>query len=217
MILKLDNREDWLHARKQGIGGSDAGSLLGLNKYCSNAELYKLKAGLQEAEDISDKPAVQYGKEAEQHIRELFKLDYPQYNVDYHEFWMYFHEKHSFMYATLDGELTDKTDGRRGILEIKTTTIQNSIQWQDWDDGNIPQKYFAQIIHQLACTGWDFAWLRAYIRYYGKEGKLKTIFRDYYFERADYLQDIEYLENKEFEFWKNVQQHKQPALLLPQI
>ena len=50
-----------------------------------------------------------------------------------------FSEKYPFMYATLDGELTDP-DGRRGILEIKTATPH---VWREWD-GRIPQGYGQQ-------------------------------------------------------------------------
>ena len=156
MILKPNNREEWLAARQtQGIGGSDAGTVLGLNPWCSNVKLWRLKTGLEVADDISDKPAVKFGKIAEEHIRELFRLDYPEMQIDYHEFWMYVNDRMQWQFATLDGELTDK-DGRRGILEIKTTTIQNRSQWDEWD-GRIPDRYFAQILHQLSATGWDFA------------------------------------------------------------
>ena len=43
MLLKIDNHEDWLAARQhQGIGGSEAGCVLGVNKYQSNVELWEL-------------------------------------------------------------------------------------------------------------------------------------------------------------------------------
>ena len=33
-------REEWLRYRKQGIGGSDAGAICGLNPYCSAMQVY---------------------------------------------------------------------------------------------------------------------------------------------------------------------------------
>lgn len=123
MVIKIDNREDWLKTRTvQGIGGSEAGSVLGVNKYRSNVELWEIKTGKRKAPDISDKPAVQFGKFAEPLLRELFKQNYPDLTVDYHEFDMYVNDEYPFIFATLDGELT-APDGSRGILEIKTTTI----------------------------------------------------------------------------------------------
>ena len=212
MILKPNNREEWLAARQtQGIGGSDAGTVLGLNPWCSNVKLWRLKTGLEVAEDISDKPAVKFGKIAEEHIRELFRLDYPEMQIDYHEFWMYVNDRMQWQFATLDGELTDK-DGRRGILEIKTTTIQNRSQWDEWD-GRIPDRYFAQILHQLSATGWDFAILRAHIRYY-KNGDFRAAVRDFRIERSDVLDDIEALIEAERIFMESVHKKIQPAAIL---
>lgn len=214
MIYKIDNHKDWIEKRRIGIGGSDAGTVLGVNKYKTNVELWEEKTRLREPEDISDKPAVIFGKIAESHLRELFRLDFPEFNVDYHEFWIYQSEEFPFIYATLDGEITDKK-GRRGILEIKTTTIQNKLQWDEWED-RIPQSYFAQVLHQLIATGWDYVILKAYIRYY-KNGDLKISIRHYRIEREEVLEEINYLIDAEVEFWKKVQSKERPALILPEI
>lgn len=214
MILELTDRSSWLEARRKGIGGSDAGAILGMNKYKNNVQLWEEKTGLTAPEDISDKPAVIFGKTAEAPLRELFKLDYPEYRVDYHEFYMYFNDEHPFLFATLDGEITDE-EGRRGILEIKTTTIQNKNQWDEWEDC-VPQSYYVQLLHQLAATGWDFAILKGYIRYY-KDGSLKVSIRHYRIERSDVEDEIKYLIDQEASFWEHVQAKTRPALILPEI
>lgn len=210
------NQSDWLTARHKGIGGSDAACVVGKNKYKSNLQLWREKQGLVSLPDISGKPAVAYGKAAEEHIREMFKLDYPEFKVDYHEFRMYANDDYPFIFATLDGKITDKTNGYRGILEIKTATIQNSVQWNDWGDDVVPQNYFVQILHQLAATGWDFAILRAYIRYH-KNGRLYAAVKDYRIDRTDVKEDIEFLIEKELEFWQSLQTGKEPAEILPEI
>lgn len=215
MIRDPQTRPEWLTLRKKGIGGSDAGAVLGLNKYKTNVQLWEEKTGRFIPEDISDKPAVIFGKTAEAPLRELFKLDFPQYHVEYNEFRMYVNDEHPFIYATLDGELTELQTGRRGILEIKTTTIQNSNQWNEWED-KLPDSYYIQLLHQLAATGWDFAVLRAYIRYY-REGMLKVSIRHYYVDRAEAKEDISYLIEKEAAFWQQVQNDTKPALILPEI
>lgn len=214
MILKPKNRDEWLKSRLNGIGGSDAGTVIGVNKYKTNVQLWEEKSGITVPEDISDKPAVAYGKNAEPHIRELFRLDYPNYQLEYHEFYMYVNDDSPFIFATLDGELTDEK-GRRGILEIKTCTIQNSNQWTEWED-KIPDTYYAQILHQLAATDWDFVILRAHIRYC-KNGALRVTIRDYLIEKADVQADINYLIQRESEFWKHVKNKTRPALILPEI
>lgn len=213
MILKPQSREAWLEARRRGIGGSDAGAVIGANKYRSNVDAWKEKAGLIVPEDVGDKPAVKFGKLAERHIRALFALEHPEMSVEYHEFYMYLNDKHPFLYATLDGELTDD-NGRRGILEIKTATIQNAAGWNEWVDG-IPQSYYAQVLHQLAATGWDFVILFAYLRtpYSGNIAR----FVERRIERADVADDITYLIAQETEFWQAVETKQRPPLKLPEI
>ena len=212
MVLKPETRQEWLRMRKKvGIGGSESGSVLGINPWCSNLQLWRYKIGQEVPPDISDKPAVIFGKKAEEHIRELFRLDYPEIQLDYHEFWMYQNDKLPWQFATLDGELTDET-GRRGILEIKTTTIQNKSQWDEWENG-IPQRYYAQVLHQLSATGWDFAILRAYIRWY-RDGEFRATVRDYRIERKDVEEDIAYLCEQEQKFIDCVNSGKQPAAII---
>lgn len=214
MILEITDRDTWIKARMRGLGGSDAGAVVGKNKFKTNVQLWEEKTGLKEPEDISYRSAVIFGKTAEAPLRDLFKLDFPQYQVDYHEFYMFFSDEYPFIFATLDGELTDE-NGRRGILEIKTTTIQNSSQWDEWEDC-IPQSYYIQLLHQLAATGWDFAILKGYIRYY-KDGELKVSIRHYRIERSEVQNDIDYLVGKEAEFWNCVKTNRRPALILPEI
>ncbi|MBE6826365.1 MAG: recombinase [Ruminococcus sp.] len=204
---------EWLACRKSGIGGSDAASVLGLNPYKSNIELYREKAGIATPADISDNPAVRFGKEAEAHIRALFQLNHPEYNLDYHEFRMYAQPDTPYLYATLDGELT--TGNRYGILEIKTTTIQQNRQWDDWTD-RIPEHYYVQILHQLQCTGWDFVVLVAFIRYRKGDGWAAAM-REYYIERSEVEHEITYLKEKEVQFWRRVTDHEEPPLILPRI
>lgn len=210
------NHEEWIKARAAGIGGSEAACILGMNKYKTNLTLWREKKGLVKPEDVSEKSAVRYGKEAEAYIRKLFQLDYPEYQVDYNEFRMYATEKHPFIFATLDGELTDKETGTRGILEIKTATIQNSLQWNNWQDDEIPENYYIQILHQLAATVWDFVILRAYIRYY-RNSRLFACVKDYKVNRNEVSQEIDFLITAEERFWKSLESDDEPAQILPKI
>ena len=67
-----------------------------------------------------------------------------------------------FIFASLDGELTVQY-GRKGSLEIKTTEIRRSVDWKKWS-GQIPDYYYAQIVHQMLSTGYEFAILKTRIR-----------------------------------------------------
>ena len=206
-------REEWLKCRCRGIGGSDAGAILGVNKYKTNLELWEEKIGAKHKGKISNE-AINYGKSAEKHIRELFLLDYPCFASEYHEYRMYANDTYPFLYATLDGELTDQ-NGTKGVLEIKTTTIRNSSQWDEWE-GRIPESYYAQALHQLITTGWDFVILRAYIRYM-KSDEIRATVRDYKILREDVSDDMEALISQEINFWECVKNKKEPALIMPEI
>lgn len=210
----LSSREEWLEVRKHYIGGSDASAVLGMNPYKSNLELWQEKVGMVQPEDISDKPYVKYGHEAEPLLRELFALDFPEYEVDYEENNIWFNDAYPFAHASLDGWLTDQ-DGRKGILEIKTTNILQSMQKEKWDS-RIPDNYYIQVLHYLMVTGFDFAVLKAQLKFdFGGDILLHT--KHYKIERSDALEDIELLKSSEKEFWKYVQSRKRPALLLPEI
>jgi putative phage-type endonuclease len=208
-------REEWQKRRIRGIGASDASAVVGCNPYKTNLQLWEEKTGRREPEDISGKPYVKYGIEAEAPLRKLFSLDYPCYRVSYKNFDMRFNKAHPFIFATLDGALTEIETGRKGVLEIKTTEILKSMQYESWRD-RIPENYYIQVLHQLLATGYEFAVLSAQLKtVYGDE--VRTTTRRYFIERAEVQEDIDYLLEKEIEFWDSVQSDKCPDLMLPPI
>jgi putative phage-type endonuclease len=209
-------REEWLVERNKGIGASDASAVIGRNPYKTNVELWLEKRGQLIPADISNKPYVKYGVEAEAPLRQLFALDFPKYEVSYSEFDVVRHQKYPFIFATLDGRLVDRETGRKGILEIKTTEVMSSKSKESWD-GRVPDNYYIQICHQLLATGWDFAILKAQLKFKFPDSlHLQT--RHYTIERAEVQQDIDFLLGKEIEFWRNyVHQDRRPNTILPEI
>ena len=212
-MMQLKSREEWLQNR-QRLGGSDASSIVGMNPYKSNTELWEIKTGRAEQEDISDKPYVQYGSKAEEYLRELFKLDYPEYEVMYAENNMWLNDKYPFAHASLDGWLKDK-DGRLGVWECKTTNILRSMQREKWKD-RIPDNYYIQCLHYLMVTEFDFVVLKAQLKSeFNGTTYIQT--QHYKFERSEVEEDIEYLVKEEAKFWEYVRNDKRPPLILPQI
>lgn len=210
----LSSHKEWLDNRKNRIGGSDASAILGMNPYKSNVDLWLEKRGEIETEDISDKPYVQYGTNAEYHLRELFKLDFPQYEVEYYENNMLLNDKYPFAHASLDGELTDE-EGRKGILEIKTTNILQSMQKEKWKD-KIPDNYYIQVLHYLMVTEYDFVVLKAQLKSeFNENVYLQT--KHYFIEREEVLEDIEYLIKEEIKFYNLLEKGIRPNLILPEI
>lgn len=212
----ITTREQWLEERLNGIGASEAAAVLGLSPYITNEELWEIKTRRKAAQDISDKPYVKYGTEAEEHLRSLFALDFPQYSVGYDQFEMIRNNQDTpFAFATLDGYLIEKESGRRGVLEIKTTEIMRPGQWSQWDN-KVPDHYYIQVLHQLMATMYDFAVLKAQIK--TRDGNGITLHtRHYWFERFEVQEDIDYLAQQEAKFWDCVINDRRPDLLLPEI
>ena len=213
----ITSNEEWLKARLQGIGASEASAIIGCNPYMSNVDLWRLKTGRKQAQDISSNAHVQYGHDAEGPLRELFALDYPQFEVSYSgAFDMVHNPEHPYIFATLDGRLKEKATGRLGVYEGKTTEILRSMQREKWKD-RIPDNYYVQVIHQLIATGWEFAVLNAQMKRVF-DGDVRTETRRYFIERAEVQNDIDYLLAEEIKFWTEyVQKDREPPLILPEI
>lgn len=213
-MLELGSRDEWLQARGKRIGGSEASAVVGLNPYMSNTDLWSIKTGRREAEDISDKPYVRYGHDAEPLLRELFKLDFPDYKVGYVDNNLFLNSRYPWAHASLDGWLQDP-EGRTGILEIKTTEILQSMQKEKWKD-RIPDNYYLQVLHYMMVMEADFACLKAQLKY-DYDGDIYLQIRHYWIERQDVENDIRILSEKEEEFWHHMQNGTRPATLLPEI
>lgn len=214
-ILQLKSHEEWLKHRKKRIGGSEASCVLGLNPYKTNIELWQEKTGRAEPEDISEKPYVKYGTQAEPYLRELFKLDFPQYEVNYIENNMFLNDKYPFAHASLDGWLVDTETGQKGILEIKTTEILQSMQREKWA-GQIPDNYYIQCLHYLMVTEWDFVILKAQLKSVFN-GEVYLQIKHYRIDRQEVQEDIDFLEQREKVFYENIIHDREPSLILPKI
>lgn len=213
-VIEYKNEEAWRKGMMHGIGGSDASAVIGRNPYKTNIELFEEKTGRRAALDISDKPYVIYGKQAEEPIRRLFALDYPEYQVEHHENRILRSREYPFLQASLDGELTD-AEGRKGILEIKTTNILQSMQREKWD-GRIPDNYYIQVLHYLLVTGYQFAVLRAHLNSVW-DREVRTQVKHYFIERREVEADLAYLLEQEQRFWEYVEAGRKPPLVLPEI
>ncbi|MGI6117803.1 MAG: lambda-exonuclease family protein [Bilifractor sp.] len=200
-------REDWLHHRR-GIGGSDAAAVLGISPWKTNVQLWEEKTYRKNPPDISNKAVVRYGTEAEKYLRGLFALDYPEYEVGYAENNAVFNSDLPFAHASLDGWLTEKETGRKGILEIKTTNITSGMLADRWNE-QIPMHYMAQVVHYFIVTGFDFAYLRAQLKF-----SSRIEIRDYLINREDHEEDIDLLLREEADFWNYVETDTCPPLKL---
>jgi len=142
-------REQWLELRMKGMGGSEAGAVVGLSKWGSPLTVYLRKKGmLPEVEDNED---MEFGREAEPFIRDWFarklgaELGVPV--IAYPFPWVMQSKKYPWMLANIDGIV--EVDGWRYLLEIKTA---GSFAVKEWKE-DIPAYYQAQVQHYATVTG----------------------------------------------------------------
>ncbi len=177
--LNLD-KESWLKYRKQGIGGSDAGAVCGLNPYRTAIQVYYDKTS-DSIEDV-DNEAMRQGRELEEYVARRFceasGKKVRRANV------MYYDEKNSFMLADIDRMVVGENAG----LECKTASPYSEEKWRD---DKIPLSYQLQCYHYMSVCNAD-AWYIA-VLIYGRD------FKYYRIERDDEV--IENLIRIEKEFW----------------
>ena len=203
------NREEWLAARQiQGIGASEAAAIVGLSPWMSKNELWYIKTGKKTAKDLSGNAAVEQGIRMEGAIRTVFAARHPEFQVEHHAYDILYQTERPWLFATLDGEITESfadSSVKKYPLEIKTSTPRGKTDWDKWSDGKIPDNYYIQILHQMLATGWEKAYLTAFL--YGKED---IIIREYDFLRKDCEADLDWLLKEETEFYKSVVSGQKP-------
>lgn len=181
----------WLKYRKQGIGGSDAGAICGLNPYVSPISVFLDKIS-DERED-RDNESMRQGRDLEEYVAQRFMEETGKKVRRCNR--MLQSKKHPFMIADVDRMIVGENAG----LECKTASPYSS---DKWEDGKIPEHYQLQCHHYMAVTGAD-AWYIAVI-IYGREFKYARIERD--------EEIIRHLISIEREFWyRNVKTCTMPS------
>lgn len=181
--IKDLTREEWLKERMTGIGGSDAGTILGVNKWKSKTQLFFEKTNPEMIQEISN-DAIHFGNVLEDVVAEEFVARTGKKVRRDNR--MLRHPEHKFMMANLDRVVV----GEKALLECKTTSQYNAEQWED---DNVPAQYLCQIQHYMAVTGFEKAYIAVLI------GGQSFIWKE--IERDDEL--IEILINAEKDFWEN--------------
>ena len=74
------------------------------------------KTGLRQTEDISEKPYVKYGTEAEKYLRSLFQLDFPEYEVNYDQYGRIANLKVSLSVCYIRWGVNRKTNRQKGNI-----------------------------------------------------------------------------------------------------
>lgn len=135
----------WHEARATGIGGSDIGTICGLNQWESAYTLWAKRTG-QIAEEPLNSWAVRLGQAFEEPILELFQEEHPE--LDLFTTGTYRHKEHPIMLANPDALAYDSEKDEWYVIEVKTARYE-------W--GAIPPAYIAQVQHYLFVMGIDVA------------------------------------------------------------
>lgn len=177
---------NWLQERKKGIGGSDAGVILGLSKWKSAYQLYqeKIDAAIPEQ---TESAVIEWGKRLEPVIRQKY-VDLTGRTVFVPgDDKLLAHPSIEWMLASLDG-IVDSAK----VFEAKNSRLGDV--WGEPGSDEIPDVYLAQVQHYMAVTGFDAADVAVLL--YGHDFRIYEIARD---------QDlIDVIMEAETAFWKRV-------------
>lgn len=192
-IFEYENQEKWHELRGIGIGGSDIGAILGVNKYKSAIDIYIDKT---EGKKQDGNRFTHFGHKLEKVVFEEFQERHSNmkcYTVPYTI-------QRGVCVANVDGMVHDPVKDKYGVLELKTTSAYNK---DEWTGDTVPQSYYAQVQHYLYVTGLSFAYIACLVG--GND------YKEFYIERS--LEDIDYIQEKATDFWKNHVMKKVPPML----
>ena len=147
------SREDWLRLRKQGIGGSEAGAICGVNPYVSPATVYADK--ISDEIDVLDNEAMRQGRDLENYVAERFMEATGLKVRRSHK--MYQHENYPYMLADIDRLIV----GEKAGLECKTASAFSADKWMNVH--SLPQHYILQCMHYMAVMNWEYMYLACVI------------------------------------------------------
>ncbi|MDG1603824.1 YqaJ viral recombinase family protein [Bacillus paranthracis] len=175
--------EQWLEARKAGIGGSDAAAIAGLNKWSSPIAVYYDKTS-ETVKDQLPSEAAYFGNVLEEIVAEEFSkrtnLQVRTCNA------ILQHPEYPWMLANVDRLVVGEKVG----LECKTASEYLK---KEWEGEEIPASYLLQCQHYMAVTGYKAWWIAVLI------GGNKFIYKK--IERDEEI--IQYLIEIEKDFWLN--------------
>lgn len=156
--IKFTDHQQWLQARREGIGSSEIGTILGLNKYETPYQLWRRKRGLDAPQEENFfMKAGHYLEDAVSRFyadatgSEIIKASAGEYIV--------VNDAKPFLRVSPDRTfwLPDmvRNATNKGIVECKTTQMPVT-------EDDIPMSWFTQLQYQLGVTGMKqgaIAWL----------------------------------------------------------
>jgi putative phage-type endonuclease len=128
---------EWHAERSNGVGGSEVGTILGLNPYESAYALWAKKTGKIDGQ-IKGNWAIRFGKAFEEPILKLWMEEHPDWYV--YTTGTYSDPDCSYRHANPDAIAIHKFSEEMMVIEVKTAR-------NTWE--SVPPAYLAQVLHYM--------------------------------------------------------------------
>ena len=167
------SHDEWLEARSKGIGGSDAGTILGVNPYKGRLELWLEKTG-RKGDSFTGNEATRLGQAFERPIAEVYAQSIASQGLAVVSWPVILEGAYTWQLANVDFFICRVTESNpdslelgkvndwdhkipplniERILEVKTTGLSGRGNSRAWENGQVPSGYYAQGCHYASITG----------------------------------------------------------------
>ena len=178
---------EWHRIRSEGIGGSEIGTVMGLNPWESAYALWAKKTGKIE-DSFKGNTATRVGKLLEEPVLKMFAEDHPE--LELFTAGTFASKDMPFMHANPDALARHRETGEWYVIEAKTARYP-------WDTA--PQHYVAQVQHYMDVLGIGEAYIVALA---GMEPYEQFIEADHYEQAVQ--------RDAAFRFWQKVRNDVKP-------
>lgn len=194
-IIRPSDHEAWLGSRKEGIGASEVGAILGLSHFATPYSVWRQKRGLDGP--TPENMAMIMGHLLEDAVAQRFVLEAEEWTIvkasaaDI----IYSDPKKPYMRVTPDRIM--KKDKEKALLEAKTTA-------RAVDPNDLPLSWLCQVQYQMRVTGIHKAFLAWLVNG-----------RDFGYAEIPYDGEfVKYIEDRVDEFWAvNVMGGVEPPII----
>lgn len=201
------SREDWLAERRNSLGGSDMGAVLGLNHYASPFSVWADKTGRTPPQE--DNEAMRQGRDLEDYVARRF-TEMTGQKVQ-RENYLLRNDDAPHLHANIDRRVV----GQKSGLECKTAS---ALSEKRYAGGDFPESYYAQCVTYLTVTGWERWYLAVLIL--GREFKIyqmTTLPDDFvpaWCAGSVYIspEEIQALKTAASDFWAYIERDEQPPV-----
>jgi putative phage-type endonuclease len=177
MLAPFTNHQVDVDARRQGVGGSDIGAILGLNPFRTALDVYREKLG----EDLfAGNERTRWGDLLEDVIATRYAEE-TRHNVG--PGGLFINPSAPWHRGNLD-RVVYPDNGKRRVLECKTSGWRQAHEWGEQGTDQIPETYLAQCHWYLSLP--EFADVEAVdvpVLIEGSDFRVYTVMRDEAFER----------------------------------